>query len=562
MSSLKSIRHAALIHKPLLQQVLSVLTTHHSNNRLYHHQDSTKESITISSVAANTEAKCPYHKEDGTVDVAKSVAKPFGEIPGPKPLPILGNYLDIKKHSKNTMSYFLDLCNEYGEMVKLTALNKNMVIISNPYWIADLARVEERRTVLNPSRYYKESRGYEMVPIEMKIEENWNEIRQIFNLAMKPEFLDQIVVPQLTEMNSDLIRQLKKNFVKVGENQFRLDDGLEATSRYAFDAIMKIFFGVKMTEELEKSLPFKLDDFSKKAITILDLCGRLDYKFPLYKYFKTEEYKTLESYYDQVIDNARYCVERFGASQPENAKPRFYEILVKKAEGATNSNEKVSTVLSTFIQGGVDITSRIMNFILYRLAHHPEYQEKLYNECLEVFGPPALDEVSSENGLIITPEQYKQLKLVRQFVEEVLRFNSFAYITMGRQLNSDIEIGGYILPKETIAIFMNYYPSMKDEYVPRALEFIPERHEKKSPLAPKSMFSSIPFGVGARKCPGSRVANTELHFLLINVIRNFTLTKKHSEFPEMETDQSMFYINTNKYPLYFHPREHTKHYFN
>ena len=462
----------------------------------YYHKDTTKESL-ATTIPSSGGAKCPYGYGSVTASTAdeKPKVKPFSEIPGPKPLPLLGNYLDIKKNATNTQEFFLDLCKEYGEMVKLTAFGVNLVILSDPSLIADVARVEERRTILGPSRYYKQTRGLELVPVEMKIEENWNDIRQIFNLAMKPEFLDRIVVPQLTEMNSDYIRQLRKNFTKVGENKYRLNNGMEATSRYAFDAIMKVFFGVKMTEELERGLPFKLDDFSKQAMTVLDLCSRLDYKLPIYKYFKTKEYGIIENMYDSVIANTRYCVDRFGQPLPEGSKPRFLEILTQRSEGIENAQDKVTTVLSTFLQGGVDLTSRISNFILYRLAHHPEYQEKIYQECLEIFGEPTENEILSENGLEITPEQYKKLKLTKQFVEEVTRFNSFAYITFGRQLNTDLEIGGFNLPKETVVIFMNYFPSMKDEYVPNALEFIPERHDKKSPLAPKSMFSSLPFGV-------------------------------------------------------------------
>ena len=129
---------------------------------------------------------------------------------------------------------------------------------------------------------------------------------------------------------------------------------------------------------------------------------------------------------------------------------------------------------------------------LYRLAHHPEYQEKIYKESVEIFGEPTIEEMTSENGLVIAKEHYKKLKLTKNFVEEVLRLNSFSYLTMGRQLSQDTEIGGYTVPKDTIIIAMQRWATMKDEYVPRGEEFIPERHEKGSPLAPVNNFVSIP----------------------------------------------------------------------
>ena len=62
---------------------------------------------------------------DSSHDVVESTAKPpqdvkpFSAIPGPKPLPVLGNLLEFRKNSTR-MSQFLGECYEkYGEIFKL-----------------------------------------------------------------------------------------------------------------------------------------------------------------------------------------------------------------------------------------------------------------------------------------------------------------------------------------------------------------------------------------------------------------------------------------------------------
>ena len=45
--------------------------------------------------------------------------KPFSEIPGPKPLPIVRNLLEIKKNSGNMMFYLEECYKNYGEIFKL-----------------------------------------------------------------------------------------------------------------------------------------------------------------------------------------------------------------------------------------------------------------------------------------------------------------------------------------------------------------------------------------------------------------------------------------------------------
>ena len=50
-------------------------------------------------------------------------AKPFNSIPGPKPLPLLGNFLDIARSRKSgvPMTEFYDKgLKKYGEIMKIT----------------------------------------------------------------------------------------------------------------------------------------------------------------------------------------------------------------------------------------------------------------------------------------------------------------------------------------------------------------------------------------------------------------------------------------------------------
>ncbi len=50
-------------------------------------------------------------------------AKPFNSIPGPKPLPLLGNFLDIakvRKSGENLFEFYDKGFKKYGEILKIT----------------------------------------------------------------------------------------------------------------------------------------------------------------------------------------------------------------------------------------------------------------------------------------------------------------------------------------------------------------------------------------------------------------------------------------------------------
>ncbi|KAG2378079.1 hypothetical protein C9374_008701 [Naegleria lovaniensis] len=540
-----------------------------------------------SNVGVASAQACPYHKtatstssavvvdqppahssamevNTCTTSESKPPLKSFQDLPGPKPLPLIGNLWDLLKNKKKLPNaYFLELCEQYGYMVKLTLPKNNMLIISHPDIIEELMRKEERRDKLVALRYVKEQHNIELLPIELRYDEDWQPIRSLFNIAMKPENSDKVSLPQLTELNGDFLRIVADNLKTVvsskdGETKYLIPNAFGITSLYTFKAVTKVFLGIKVDEEVEKLLPWKMSEFVDAAVRSTDVAIGLDTKPPLYKLYKTREYKEMEDLLLKVFIGCREFIKAF-AKNPNPNLPRLKDLIDERAAGMENPERKVEGVLTAFINGGVDITSRMMVNQFYRLAHHPDYQEKLYQELVQVFGEPSAEEFTSEQGLHVSLEQYKKLKLSKNFFEEILRIDPFSYMTSGRWLREDTELNGYLIPKDTRVLVVNYYPNLKEEFVPRAKEFIPERHEKGSPLAPKSLYISLPFGIGARKCPGSRIASTENHMALINLVRHFKLSHGNPEkFPEPAMDQSLLYIDTKNHPLYLVPRDHLK----
>ncbi|KAF0972987.1 hypothetical protein FDP41_008651 [Naegleria fowleri] len=555
--------------------------------RLFHTHVTTLE--VSSSSSSSAAAQCPFHASSSVASTTSPIlsssaaviaseqvsetlkgespnktnpVKSFEEIPGPKAWPLVGNLFDLLQHKGIPNIYFYDLCEKYGDMVRLKIPFNNMLIVSHPTIIEELVKKEERREFLKSNRFYKQQHDITLAPIEMTFFEDWQEIRNLYNVAMKPENLEKVSLPQITQLNGDFLRTVVSKLKKVQNNheftKYHLPNAFDVTSLYTFKAVAKTFLGVKVTEQVEKQLPWTIYEFVEQAVRATDIALQLDNKPPLYQYFKTREYKEMESLMDNIYDGCKKLISMF-KENPNPQIPRLKELVDERASGMENAEKKSEGVLSAFLNGGVDITSRIMVNQMYRLAHHVEYQDKLFEELKELFGEPTSEEFESENGLQITWDKYKKMKLVKNFLEETMRLNSFSYLTSGRWLLNDIELNGYLVPKDTRIFIMNYHPSLKDEFVPRAREFIPERHEKGHPLAPKSMYSSLPFGIGARKCPGSRIASTELHMSLINLVRHFKLTHENPDkFPESSHDQSMLYIDSKKNPLYLIPRDHMK----
>jgi len=426
-------------------------------------------------------AGCPYHEK---ISKQEEPVKPFDQVPGPKGLPFIGNALEIHRNASRIHPYFLSLCQKYGDVVKFTVLNEKFLILAHPESMYELAKKEESRTCIESFRYFKQTHGYELAPIEMYNHENWQDVRQLFNVAMKPDLLERVTLPQLTELNSEYLK-IVLNQLKPVEGKFLIPDAFLMSSRYAFLAVMKTFLGVKLLDE--KHLPCSIAEFVEQSINAINLGINLELKLPLYRYFKTRQYYDFEESLNYVMNRSKECVALF-QNNPNPEKPRLKEYIEQRAEGMERKERQIEQVLASFITGGVDITSKMIVTSIYRLAHHQDYQNKLYDECLEVFGEPTTEEYSSEHGLVVTTEQFKKLKLVKHFVDEVFRLNPFSYAPSRRLLSQDTVIKGYQIPKGTQVMLMGYTPGMKEDYVPQPQEFIPERHEKNSPLSVKSNY--------------------------------------------------------------------------
>ncbi|KAL9646521.1 hypothetical protein ABK040_006515 [Willaertia magna] len=415
----------------------------------YQKAQTNEEKVNVATLNIQT----PPVNEANDNNSSSTTPKTFDDVPGPEGLPVIAFYT------------------RYGPIAKLTLLNKRFLLLGDPSLIAHVARNEERRNLMHACRYYRQQRGIVMSPIEMEFTENWMPKRQLFNVAMCPDFVEKVAFPQLTELNSELIQNALKS-IDPNKN-YELQNGMKLLSRYAFNSVLKTFLGVRLGEN-EKDLPFDVDTYIDQVINFLNLAIRLDNSLPIYKYIPTKTSKEALANFDAVRECTKATVELFGGDKPAGSKPRLKELIEERAKGMDREQEHIADVLSSFLIAGVDATSRVMSYNLYRLAHHKEYQEKLYKEFEEIFGPPTLEEITSENGLEVTLEQFKKLKLVKHFVEETLRMNGIAFISSMRVLNNDLEIGGYMVPKETAILFVDKYCSWSNDYVKRADEFIPE----------------------------------------------------------------------------------------
>lgn len=97
--------------------------------------------------------------------------------------------------------------------------------------------------------------------------------------------------------------------------------------------------------------------------------------------------------------------------------------------------EDAKNETNTILMAGYETTGTTLSFIMLMLAMHPEYQERIYEECKSVV---------FSNNEDITADSMVYLKYVDMFIKETLRlFPAVPYLT--RKTSTNFEVGSCIL---------------------------------------------------------------------------------------------------------------------
>ncbi|XP_064167204.1 cytochrome P450 27C1 [Anguilla rostrata] len=174
--------------------------------------------------------------------------------------------------------------------------------------------------------------------------------------------------------------------------------------------------------------------------------------------------------------------------------------------------EEIYANMTEMLLAGVDTTSFTLAWSTYLLALHPQVQQQIYEEVVRTLGP---DKVP-------VSEDIPSLPLIRGLVKETLRL--FPVLPgNGRITQTDLVVGGYLIPAGTQLALCHYSTSMDEDTFPGATQFQPQRWVRRDPTDHVDNFGSIPFGHGIRSCVGRRIAELEMHLALTQLIQKFRI---------------------------------------
>ncbi|XP_020284912.1 cytochrome P450 4C1-like isoform X2 [Pseudomyrmex gracilis] len=193
-------------------------------------------------------------------------------------------------------------------------------------------------------------------------------------------------------------------------------------------------------------------------------------------------------------------------------KKVFLDVLLDQNEKDDTplTDDEVRSQVDTFMFAGHDTTAVTITWTLFCLSNSSEHQEKVHEE---------LDKVFKDPDAPITMKELSQLKYLDRVIKESLRLYPSVPI-ISRKLVEDLQLGDYVVPKDTIVDIPIVLVHRNPEIWPDPLKFDPDRFLPENSKN-RSQYAYIPFSAGLRNCIGQKFALLELKVVLSSILRKW-----------------------------------------
>lgn len=191
--------------------------------------------------------------------------------------------------------------------------------------------------------------------------------------------------------------------------------------------------------------------------------------------------------------------------------------------GKPFTDEELRDLFPSLIFGGRDASATAITWALYSIHKNSAVLDRLRDELDSLGNSP-------------DPMSIVALPYLTAVCNECLRIYPTQVITFPRLVESTIEIMGYELNPGTIIRGCVYLTHQREDLYPDSREFKPERFLEKQ----FSNYEFLPFGGGARRCPGEALALFEMKLVLATILSRYQLALVNKQ-PERPKPQGVNY---------------------
>ncbi|XP_054855799.1 cytochrome P450 2G1-like isoform X2 [Eublepharis macularius] len=428
--------------------------------------------------------------------------------PGPTPLPVLGNLLELK--ADDILKSFKKLSDRYGP-VYTVHLGPRRVVVLHGYEavkeaLVDFAEEFSGRGYLATVDDFVQGLG-----IAFANGERWKQLRRFtLNTLRNFGMGKRSVEERIQEEAHFLVEEFRKTKGVPFDPTFFL-------SRSVSNVICSIMFGQRFDYQ-DKDFLTLLTKINENFVVMSGTWGQLYEMFSwIMKYLPgphQQLFRNLSDIRDFVAERIKVNEASLDPDDPRDFIDCFLIQMEKESKNLSSEfhlKTLAMTVLVLFI-AGTETVSSTLRFGFLILMKYPEVQAKVFQE---------IDDVIGKNRLPVM-EDRAQMPYTDAVIHEIQRFSDVIPMNLPHALTQTVQFRGYTLPKGT-----NVFPLLTSVLKDPGSFSDPEKFNPGHFLDEQGRFKKndafLPFSTGKRICAGAGLARTELFIFLTSLLQNFTL---------------------------------------
>ncbi|XP_062381220.1 cytochrome P450 2F2-like isoform X1 [Sardina pilchardus] len=434
-------------------------------------------------------------------------SRPPGFPPGPAPLPLIGNLLQLDP--QNPLKTLRKLAEQYGPVFSLYIGTRPVVVLDGQQAVREALVTKAVEFTGRPDHimisHMAEGKGV----ILADAGPSWREHRRfalstLRNFGLGKRSMEQRILEETTH----LCTLLEKSAGGCMDPQHLFHHA-------ASNIICSIIFGSRFhyDDPYFQTLITMMEEINKLAIgpwaMLYDVAPVLrGLPLPFRKVF--QYYQRLRQHMHTVITQHQGTAHTHA---PRDMIDCYLQEMHKRAsDGSSFDDSHMESLLIDLFIAGTDTTSNTLRTACLYLMTHTHIQEQCHEEIAGVLG----------GRECVSFEDRHSMPYVQALIHEAQRVGDVVPLSVFHTATTHTHLHGYTIPKGTMIIpnlssVLSEESQWKFPHEFNPHNFLNEHGEFVKPDA------FLPFSAGSRVCLGENLARMELFLILVTVLRRFQL---------------------------------------
>lgn len=410
--------------------------------------------------------------------------------PGPRrTFPLAGFFA----YRKGPLPFFQNLAQQYGDISYFRLGPQEAFFLNHPDYIKDVL-------VTNQQNFHKGlalQRAKRLLGEGLLTSEGEFHRRQ--RRLAQPAF-HRARINSYAAVMTDYASQIRESWrdgdmLDISEEMMRLTLAIVGKTLFDTDVISE-------AKQVGEAMTVVMDIFNVITVPFFELLQKLP--LPQLRRFDAAKVK-LDAIIFRMIEERRRSGEDRG-----DLLSMLLLAQDTEGDGGQMTDEQLRDEVMTIFLAGHETTANALTWTWYLLSQNPEAEAKLHQEVDEVIG-----------GRLPTAEDVPKLIYTEMVLAESMRLYPPAW-ALGRLATTDLEIGGYVIPRKSLVLMSQFVMHRDPRYFPDPLRFDPDRWLAGTRES-RPQFSYFPFGGGPRRCIGEGFAWMEGILLIATLAQKWRM---------------------------------------